>query len=133
VTPQSALLIKVCGAILNNILNSRLAAETNLSPEMRRQVIRSALDLPKNLTAAETAVVMEAYASGIRSLFIMFVPFGGLCFLLSLFVVEAGLSDDSAKETNSDATDTPWESEQPEETEQGTTEGTRYQKGEEKV
>jgi hypothetical protein len=37
-------------------------------------------------------------------LFIVFVPLGGLCFLLSLFVLEVGLRQDQPKagESNSD-------------------------------
>ena len=48
---------------MNNILNSKLAALTTLSPEARSQIIRSSLNLPQDLTAVEIATVMQAYVN----------------------------------------------------------------------
>jgi hypothetical protein len=92
------MLIAVCSAILNNVLASRLAQETSLTPEMRQQIIRSSLELPRDLTPAQMATVMNAYADGIKAIFIMFVPLGALCLIMALFVVDAGLPDDKPKE-----------------------------------
>ena len=44
------------------------------------------------------ATVMNAYADGIKAIFIMFVPLGALCLIMALFVVDAGLPDDKPKE-----------------------------------
>ena len=54
-------LIVVCGAIMNNVLESRLATQTDLSQAVRQQIIRSSLDLPKNLTSAQIETVQKAY------------------------------------------------------------------------
>lgn len=55
------ILIVVCSAILNNVLAARLAQETDLSPEMRQQIIRASLELPRDLTPAQMETVMNAY------------------------------------------------------------------------
>jgi len=95
--------LAICSAILNNTLSSRLAQDPSISPEVRDQILSSAFQLPDNLTAEELASIMNAYAAGIRGIFIMFVPLGALSFLLSLFVVDVGLPDD-AKDTKANAT-----------------------------
>jgi hypothetical protein len=99
------LTIIVCGAILNNVLSSRLAASSDLSPEIQQQIMQSSLDLPKDLTSAEIAIIQDAYVlhrlessligktEGLRAIFIMFVPLGGLCLLLAIFVKDVGLPD----------------------------------------
>lgn len=56
-----SILIIVCSAILNNVLASRLAQETDLSPEVRQQIIRASLELPRDLTPAQMQTVMNAY------------------------------------------------------------------------
>ena len=53
--------LAICGAIMNNILNAQLEAQPDISPELRETIIRSALNLPKNLTASQMEVVMRAY------------------------------------------------------------------------
>jgi hypothetical protein len=83
---------------MNNVLASHLAQQTDLSPEVRQQIIRASLELPHNLTPAQMEAVMSAYADGIRAIFIMNVPLGALCFIMALFVVDAGLPDDKPKE-----------------------------------
>lgn len=91
-------LIAVCSAIMNNVLASRLAQETDLSPEVRQAIIRSSLELPRNLTPEQMATVMSAYSDGIKAIFIMNVPLGALCLIMALFVIDAGLPDDKQKE-----------------------------------
>lgn len=54
-------LIAVCGAILNNVLAVHLESEPDLSPELRQQIVNSSLNLPKTLTTAQLATVMNAY------------------------------------------------------------------------
>lgn len=54
-------LTAVCGAILNNVLDSRLAADPDISDALRQQIIRSSFDLPKNLTSGQMDTVMQAY------------------------------------------------------------------------
>ena len=90
---------------MNNVLSSRLAASSDLSPEIQQQIMQSSLDLPKDLTSAEIAIIHEAYVlhrlecsligkmEGLRAIFIMFVPLGGLCLLLAIFVKDVGLPD----------------------------------------
>jgi hypothetical protein len=48
---------------MNNVLNSRLSALPDLSPDVREQIIRSSFNLPKNLTATQMETVMNAYVS----------------------------------------------------------------------
>jgi hypothetical protein len=81
---------------LNNILKSQLDNNPEFTPELRQQILSSSFDLPKTLTPSQVAAVHNAYASGIRAIFIMFVPLGGLNFVLSLFVEDKGLPDEHA-------------------------------------
>jgi hypothetical protein len=75
-----------------------LEAESDISPELQRQILKSSLQLPADLTPTQLATVMQAYADGIRGIFIMFVPLGGLSLLLSFFVLDVGLPDDKPKD-----------------------------------
>jgi hypothetical protein len=87
---------------LNNVLASRLEAESDISPELQRQILKSSLQLPADLTPTQLATVMQAYTDGIRGIFIMFVPLGALSLLLSLFVLDVGLPDDTPKDQDQD-------------------------------
>ena len=60
--PRSNLTV-VCGAIMNNVLDSRLSSLTDMSPELRQEIIRSSLDLPKNLTSIQIETVTQAYVN----------------------------------------------------------------------
>jgi hypothetical protein len=83
---------------LNNVLASRLEAESDISPELQLTILKSSLQLPDDLTPTQMATIMKAYADGIRGIFIMFVPLGALSLLLSLFVLDVGLPDDKPQE-----------------------------------
>jgi hypothetical protein len=80
------------------VLASRLEAEGDISPELQLRILRSSLELPHDLTPRQLATIMDAYADGIRGIFIMFVPLGALSLLLSLFVLDVGLPDDKPQE-----------------------------------
>jgi hypothetical protein len=75
-----------------------LEAEGDISPELQLRILKSSLELPDDLTSRQLATIMNAYADGIRGIFIMFVPLGALSLLLSLFVLDVGLPDDKPQE-----------------------------------
>jgi hypothetical protein len=58
--PLQVYLTIVCDAILNNVVASRLEAESDMSPELQLRIFKSSLQLPDDLTPTQMATIMKA-------------------------------------------------------------------------
>ena len=83
-------------AIANALFNNRVSSSLlrTLSPQETAQVTRSAITFLDSADDATRAIVVDAYAHGLRTCFILFTAGSGACFLLSLFIKEVKFRKD---------------------------------------
>jgi len=83
-------------AIANALFNNRVSSSLlrTLSPQETAQVTRSAITYLDSADDATRAIVVDAYAHGLRTCFILFTAGSGACFLLSLFIKEVKFRKD---------------------------------------
>jgi hypothetical protein len=84
--------LAIANALFNNQVSSSLL--NTLSPDGTAQVTRSAIGFLAGADDATRAIVVDAYAHGLRSCFILFTAGSGVCFLLSLFIKEVKFRKD---------------------------------------
>ena len=85
----------VSGAILNNVLKGHLAG--NLPQSSITQLTSSAYALSSlNLTPPQHDLVLKAYMSGMHSIFIMYAPIIGVCFIAASIVKDRGVAERDA-------------------------------------
>ncbi|KAL9622026.1 MAG: hypothetical protein Q9160_003525 [Pyrenula sp. 1 TL-2023] len=84
--------LTVSGAILNNVLRSRLKGV--VMGDMVDELASSTQNLGAlGLTSAQRSAVLDAYMQGIRVIFIVYAPLIGLCAISAMFVKDHGLAE----------------------------------------
>ncbi|KAL9120485.1 MAG: hypothetical protein Q9187_002957 [Circinaria calcarea] len=87
--------LTVSGSILNNILKKRLTG--SLSSDAITQLTSSVYALPSlRLSPQQYNLVLDAYMSGIHTIFTMYAPLIGVCFLSSWLVTDRGVAEKDA-------------------------------------
>ena len=87
--------LPVSGAILNNVLKTRLTG--HLPQPSITQLTSSAYALSSlDLTPQQHELVLDAYMSGMHSVFIMYAPLIGTCFIAASFVKDRGVAEKDA-------------------------------------
>ena len=83
-------------AIANALFNNRVSSSLlkSLSQQDTAQVTRSAITFLDSADDATRKIVVDAYAHGLRSCFILFTAGSGACFVLSLFIKEVKFRKD---------------------------------------
>lgn len=90
--------LTVSGAILNNVLQSRLNGV--VSNDIATQLASSAHSLGSlGLTEEQRAAVLTAYMHGIHIIFILYTPLIGICGLGALLVRDHGLEEKDTSTT----------------------------------
>jgi hypothetical protein len=84
--------LAIANALFNNKVSSSLL--NTLSPQDTARVTRSAITFLDGADDATRKIVVDAYAHGLRSCFILFTAGSGICFLLSLFIKEVKFRKD---------------------------------------
>ena len=85
----------VSGTILNNVLKARLTG--HLPQTSITQLTSSAYALSSlNLTPPQHELVLKAYMSGMHSVFIMYAPIIGVCFIAASLVKDSGVAEKDA-------------------------------------
>ena len=83
-------------AIANALFNNRVSSSllNTLSQQETGEVTRSAITFLDSADDATRKIVVDAYADGLRSCFILFTAGSGACFILSLFIKEVKFRKD---------------------------------------
>ena len=83
-------------AIGNALFNNRVSSSllNTLSVQDTARVTRSAITFLDGADDATRMIVVDAYALGLRSCFILFTAGSGACFILSLFIKEVKFRKD---------------------------------------
>jgi hypothetical protein len=83
-------------AIANALFNNRVSSSllNTLSAQDTARVTRSAITFLDGADDATRTIVVDAYAHGLRSCFILFTAGSGACFVLSLFIKEVKFRKD---------------------------------------
>ena len=83
------------GAILNNVLKARLT--DHLPQSSIIQLTSSAYELASlNLSPSQHELVLDAYMSGMHSVFTMYAPVIGVCFITASLVKDRGVAEKDA-------------------------------------
>lgn len=94
--------LTISGTILNNTLKSRLTGF--LSADIVSQLTSSVYALKSlDLTSEQYERVMDAYMSGMHTIFIMYAPIIGICFLCAVFIKDEGVAEKDAKPNTASA------------------------------
>ena len=87
--------LPVSGAILNNIIKARL--NSHLPQALITQITSSAYALSSlDLIPPQHELVLDAYMSGMHSVFIMYAPVIGACFIAASLVKDRGVAEKDA-------------------------------------
>lgn len=88
--------LTISGTILNNILKSYLASALSSSDI---QAIASSVYAPDtlNLSTQESEKVMDAYVTGMHTIFMMYAPVIGICCICALLIKDVGMAEKDAK------------------------------------
>jgi MFS family permease len=87
--------LALSSAVFSNVLKRRLnSLSTPLPGNFKEQILASILRVPdlSVLTSAEKNEVLDAYMSGSKAVFIVWVPIMGICLLLCFWIKDKGLS-----------------------------------------
>lgn len=85
----------VSGAILNNVLKARLT--DHLPHSLITQLTSSAYELTSlDLSPSQHELVLDAYMSGMHSVFTMYAPVIGVCFITASLVKDRGVAENDA-------------------------------------
>lgn len=86
----------VSGAILNNVLKNRLS--DILADDTINQIASSVHVLDSlHLSTAQSEAVIDAYMKGMHTIFIMYAPIVGICFLCAVCIKDEGVAEKDAK------------------------------------
>lgn len=86
----------VSGAILNNVLKSSLS--DILANDTINQIASSVHVLDSlYLSPAQSEAVIDAYMKGMHTIFIMYAPIVGICFLCAVCIRDEGVAEKDAK------------------------------------
>jgi hypothetical protein len=84
--------LAVANALFNNNVSSKLL--DILTPEETARVTGSAIAFLGSADEATRAIVVDAYAHGLRSCYILFTAGSGCCIILALFIKEVKFRKD---------------------------------------
>ena len=87
--------LALSSAVFSNELKRKLnSLSTPLPGNFKEQILASVLRVPdlSVLTTAEKEEVLDAYMSGSKAVFILWVPIIGICFLLCFLIKDRGLT-----------------------------------------
>jgi hypothetical protein len=86
----------VSGTILNNTLKTHL--QNTLPPNTVNTITSSAYALSSiNLSPGQYEMVMDAYMAGMHTIFVMYAPIIGVCFVCAVLIRDEGVAEKDAK------------------------------------
>lgn len=94
-TMGGAIGLTVSGTVLNNILQARLSSSLPSNDVTQLTSSIYALD-SLNLTPTQYNEVLDAYMAGMHTIFVIYAPMIGLCFLAALLVKDNGVAEKDA-------------------------------------
>ncbi|KFY93128.1 hypothetical protein V500_03897 [Pseudogymnoascus sp. VKM F-4518 (FW-2643)] len=85
--------LALSASIFSNSLTKQISVSTTIPKHFRDSILESTLSVPdmSSLTEAQKEEVLDAYLVGSRSVFTMWVPLMGVCFLLCFLIKDRGL------------------------------------------
>ncbi|KAJ3340785.1 hypothetical protein HDU93_006273 [Gonapodya sp. JEL0774] len=88
-TTGGTLGLAVCGAILNNALIRKLAAEPlDFPPELVAKIVASATNIPSVVSPDVVFVVLDTYQEALREVYLLFIPCMAISAILSYLFIE---------------------------------------------
>ncbi|RAO70256.1 uncharacterized protein BHQ10_006268 [Talaromyces amestolkiae] len=88
--------LTISGTILNNTLKTHL--QNILSPDTINTITSSAYALSSiNLSHNQYEMVMDAYMAGMHTIFVMYAPIIGVCFVCAVLIRDEGVAEKDAK------------------------------------
>lgn len=94
--------LALSASIFSNSLTKQISTSTTIPKHFRDSILESTLSVPdmSQLTELQREEVLDAYLVGSRSVFTMWVPLMGVCFLLCVLIKDRGLTRPEEKEAS---------------------------------